>query len=97
MKNHLTTAPILILLNFYFPFVVQTDANDFSLGCVHRYKMDMRKSYAIYTDLVSKSERKYSSVENECLAVLFEVEKCRPYLQGLHFTVITDHFSLKWL
>lgn len=31
------------------------------------------------------------------MAVLFAVEKFRPYIEGTKFTIITDHWSLLWL
>ncbi|KAL7288313.1 hypothetical protein TKK_0017647 [Trichogramma kaykai] len=46
---------------------------------------------------MNAAERNYSVTERECLAVLWAVQKFRPYVEGYHFKVITDHSSLKWL
>lgn len=46
---------------------------------------------------LNKNERKFSTTEKECLAVLFAVEKLRPYRERTKFTVVTYHYSLKWL
>lgn len=35
--------------------------------------------------------------ELECLAAILSVKKFRPYIDGVHFRIITDHSSLKWL
>lgn len=43
------------------------------------------------------SQRKYHTTEKECLAVILGIENFRPYIEGSHFTVITDHHSLLWL
>ena len=45
----------------------------------------------------SSSERKYSSTELECAAVVWAVNYFRPYLYGKHFTIYTDHSALQWL
>ncbi|CAB0028086.1 unnamed protein product, partial [Trichogramma brassicae] len=46
---------------------------------------------------MNAAERNYSVTERECLAVLWVVQKFRPYVEGYHFKVISDHSSLKWL
>ncbi|KAL7295102.1 hypothetical protein TKK_0011570 [Trichogramma kaykai] len=46
---------------------------------------------------MNAAERNYSVTERECLAVLWAVQKFRPYVEGYHFKVISDHSSLKWL
>lgn len=43
---------------------------------------------------LTPQEAKYSTTELECLAVLFAIEKYRPYVEGVKFKVIIDHFSL---
>jgi len=44
---------------------------------------------------LSDVEKKYSTTEQECLAVIWAIKKFRSYLMGYWFTVITDHGSLR--
>lgn len=60
--------------------------------------MDGEQHLIIYiNNLLTSSERKYTLTEKECKAVLWSVEKLRPYLEGFRFTVHTDHSSFLWL
>ncbi|KAH0816086.1 hypothetical protein GEV33_006706 [Tenebrio molitor] len=43
---------------------------------------------------LSKTERNYSVGERKALAVIFAIEKFRAYVEGVKFTVVTDHSSL---
>lgn len=99
IKDHLVSAPILACPDFSKQFYVQTDASDFGLGAVlTQFHEDGEKVICYLSRSLTKTERRCLSVtEKECLAVIFAIEKLRGYLEGAHFTVITDHYSLKWL
>ena len=46
---------------------------------------------------LSSASRKYSELENEVLAIIFGVEEFHSYLDGISFTIYTDHQPLKYL
>jgi len=45
----------------------------------------------------NRAEQNYSSYEGELLAVVWAVLSLRHHLDGVHFTLITDHQPLKWV
>lgn len=98
IKNALVSAPILSCPDFELPFYLQTDASAYGIGAVLTQGTgDDERPICYLSRSLSLAERKYSVTERECLAVLWSIEKLRPYLEGTEFTVITDHYSLVWL
>lgn len=98
IKNCLVAAPVLTCPDYNLPFVVQCDASGYGLGAVLTQTCeDGDKVISYLSRSLTKGERNYSVTERECLAVLWAIEKLRPYLEGVPFTVITDHHSLVWL
>lgn len=56
---------------------------------------DVVVAYASRT--LNKAERLYSTPEKECLAVIWALEHFRPYIEGLHMIIFSDHHSLRCL
>jgi cell fate (sporulation/competence/biofilm development) regulator YlbF (YheA/YmcA/DUF963 family) len=98
IKTALSTAPVLATPNFSLPFYVHCDASKKGIGGVlTQIQNGEEHPIAFVSRQFHGAERNYSTTEQECLAVVFSLEKFRPYVEGYHFTVYTDHASLKWL
>ena len=94
LKSELTQAPILVYSQFRVGatlFVVQTDASAVGLGAV------LEQVIAYASRALSKSECNYSTIQKECLAIVFTMKQFRHYLLGYPFTLMTDHAPLQWL
>ncbi|KAG5870678.1 hypothetical protein JTB14_023894 [Gonioctena quinquepunctata] len=98
VKEYLISAPVMACPNFDLPFIVQTDASGYGIGAVlTQNHPDVGERVVSYLSRsLTKQEIKFSTTERECLADL-EYRKLRPYIEGTHFTVVTDHWALCWL
>ena len=99
LKAALTSAPVLA-----FPqelggeFIVDCDSSNVALGAVLSQIQDgQERVIAYYSKCFSRSERKYCTTRKELLAVVCSIEHFHHYLYGRHFTVRSDHGSLRWL
>ena len=79
-------------------FFVQTDASDRGLGTVLlQWEHDVRLPVVFASRKLSNSERNYSVVENECVGIVWALQKLEKYLYGREFALETDHQPLKYL
>lgn len=98
LKDCLIAAPVLSCPDFSKPFTIQCDASDYGIGAALTQQFDDGEKVICYlSQSLTRQQRNYSTTEKECMAVLWAVEKLRPYVEGSHFKVITDHYSLLWL
>lgn len=99
IKEYLISAPVLSCPDFELSFTIQTDASAYGIAGVltQNHPTEGEKVICYLSRSLTKQEQKFSCTEREALAVLFCIEKLRPYIEGTHFTVITDHWSLCWL
>jgi hypothetical protein len=84
-------APVLALPNFSKGFVLETDASNVGIGAV---LMQGGHPVAFLSQALCPQNQALSTYEKECLAIIFAVEKWRPYLQHQEFTILIDHQRL---
>lgn len=97
-KTLLINEPILQYPDFSKPFNLTCDASNVALGCVLSQGpigKDLPIAYASRT--LNESEQNYSTIEKECLCLVWSTKYFRPYLFGRKFNIITDHKPLQWL
>ncbi|KAL8624277.1 hypothetical protein ACOMHN_034000 [Nucella lapillus] len=98
VKERLGTYPILKLPDMSKQFTLRTDASGVGLGAVLLQEYDGQKFPVKYASRkLSKCEQGYATVETECLAVVWGVQKFQKYLYGNQFTIETDHQPLTFL
>lgn len=98
LKRAITNPPILKTADFHKKFILQTDASNSGLGAVLLQECDgSRQPVAYASKALNSTEKRYSTYELECLAVIFAVDKFRPYLEHAQFVLETDNAALTWL
>lgn len=98
LKSLITQEPILKMPDFSKTFYVQTDASDYGAGAALLQEHDEKKHpVAFFSKKFSTAERAYSTVEKECLALVWAVRKFHVYLYGVEFVLETDHEPLTFI
>ena len=98
LKRAITNPPILRLPNVKETFVLQTDASNDGLGAVLLQEEEGFKYPVAYASRkLLQREKNYSTIERECLAIVFGIQKFHNFLYGQEFILETDHQPLKYL
>ncbi|XP_062374552.1 uncharacterized protein LOC134062534 isoform X1 [Sardina pilchardus] len=98
LKQLLTTTPVLGYPLDEGNMILDTDASDTGVGAVLSQLQQGRERVLAYgSRKLSKTEQNYCTTRRELLAVVEFTSHFRQYLLGRHFTVRTDHSSLRWL
>jgi transposase InsO family protein len=98
LKHSLCSNPILQYPDFTRPFILTTDASGYAIGGILSQGPVGKDLPVSYTSrILNTAEQNYSTIEKECLAIIYCINHFRPYLYGRLFTIITDHKPLIWL
>ena len=94
----LSTYPIRRLPAMHKDFAVRSDASSQGVGAVLlQYYDGVPFPVAYASRKLNDAERRYSTIERECLAVIFAISKFRNYLVGRKFILEVDHKPLVYL
>jgi len=98
LKTALCEAPVLQVPDFEKEFVLVTDASDIAVSAVLNQRVNGQLApVAFYSKLLGAAERRYSTYEKECLAIVFGCERARSYLEHKEFELHCDNLALCWL
>ena len=99
VKEILSSFPVVQLPDFKKSFVVRSDASADGIGAVLLQQgHDGLLHPILYASRkLLDREKRYSTIERECLALVWAVDKFHRYIFGRQFVVETDHRPLTYL
>ena len=85
--------PLLRYYDLEEEVTIETDASDYGLGAV---LLQAGRPVAFASRTMTETERRYSQIEKECLALVFGCTRFDHYLHGREkITAVTDHKPLE--
>ncbi|XP_070010937.1 uncharacterized protein [Nicotiana sylvestris] len=98
LKYKWTATPIITAPNWSLPFELMCDASDVAVGAVLGQRVN-KMFHSVYYEskTIMDAQVNYTVTEKELLAIVFAMEKFRPYLMGTKVIVHTDHAALRYL
>ena len=102
MKESLTVIPLLSYPDPNKRFILYTDASDTCVGAVlcQEYtegEETFEKPVYFISHKLNKSQINYSTVEKECFAIMYSLERLHHWVSCSQIICKTDHMPLKYL
>jgi len=99
LKRRISTPPILKLPDVTKPFILRTDVSHVGIGAVllQEDAAGEKRPVAFASRKLQPRETHYSTIERECLAIVWGITKFQEYVYGTEFFLETDHEPLQYL
>ena len=98
LKDLLANSSILAYPDFGVPFIITTDASCEGIGAVLSQEIEgVERPIAFASRALLKAERNYSTIELECLGIVYALLYFRNYVYGYEIKIRTDHKPLQYL
>ena len=98
LKLALIEAPILQSPNWDLPFEVMCDTSHYAVRAVLGQRIDKKPTAIWYASkTLAEAQLNYTTIEKKRLAVVYALEKFRPYIMGSKIVIYIDHAALKYL
>nr|XP_017233486.1 PREDICTED: uncharacterized protein LOC108207560 [Daucus carota subsp. sativus] len=94
LKKAMASTPVLRLPDFTKEFTIESDACNSGIGAVLTQE---GQPLAYFSKALGIKGQAMSTYEKELMALVAAVKKWSSYLMDKHFTIKTDHWSLKYL
>jgi len=97
--ERLLKPPVLRFPDFSKPFRLSTDASNVGVGAV-LFQQDENgdeQEIAYASRSPTGAVQNYNTTEKELLAIIWAIDRFRPYLYGVEFDLITDHKPLTYM
>ena len=109
LKENLTIIPLLAFPDCSLPYRVYTDASADTIGAMLSQEQEeideegnstgrmVEKPIYFLSHKLSPTQCRYSTIERECYAIYYTLQKLHTYLHNANFEIFCDHQPLKYL
>ena len=99
LKSELVSDRVMAHPRVDRPYKLYTDASAHAVGAVLVQEDDegVERPIMYLSKQLNPAQKKYATIEREAFAVIYALQKLRPYLHGADFVIYTDHKPLKSL
>ena len=98
LKAALVSEPLLAHPDYTRDFLLDCDGSGEGLGAVLLQQHDQGERVIAYASRsLLDHEKKWTATELEAAALIWALETFRPYIEGVHVTIRTDHAPLEYI
>ncbi|KAI5145578.1 hypothetical protein NEPAR05_1893 [Nematocida parisii] len=92
-KTKLITATELVVPDYTKRFTLEVVASNSGVGAVLKQDIGV---VGYYSTILKESKKNYTFAEKELFAVVWAIKRCKYYLRGVEFDLMTDHQAITY-